>query len=98
MQIDWDKNENYYRAWEEARTGYPWIDAIMTQLREQGWMHHLARHAVVSHHHLDMHHAALNTEGALKCLLDVVPNESHFSVKSCTAAIHERKQLHCSHS
>lgn len=32
--------------WEDARTGFPWIDAAMTQLREQGWMHHLARHAV----------------------------------------------------
>lgn len=48
LQIEWDDNEEFYRAWEEARTGYPWIDAIMTQLREQGWMHHLARHAVVS--------------------------------------------------
>lgn len=47
LQIEWDDNEEFYRAWEEARTGYPWIDAIMTQLREQGWMHHLARHAVV---------------------------------------------------
>lgn len=28
------------------RSGYPWIDAIMTQLREWGWMHHLARHSV----------------------------------------------------
>jgi len=27
--------------------GYPWIDAIMMQLRTQGWMHHLARHCVV---------------------------------------------------
>lgn len=48
VQIDWDDNEEFYSAWEEARTGFPWIDAIMTQLREQGWMHHLARHAVVS--------------------------------------------------
>ena len=30
----------------QARTGYPFIDAIMTQLREEGWIHHLARHAV----------------------------------------------------
>ena len=29
-----------------ARTGYPWIDAAMTQLREEGWIHHLARHAL----------------------------------------------------
>ena len=33
-------------AWKEGRTGYPWIDACMTQLREEGWIHHLARHAV----------------------------------------------------
>lgn len=30
----------------EARTGFPFIDAIMTQLRQEGWIHHLARHAV----------------------------------------------------
>ena len=30
----------------QARTGYPFIDAIMTQLKREGWIHHLARHAV----------------------------------------------------
>ncbi len=45
-QIDWDDNQEFFKAWEEARTGYPWIDAIMVQLRQEGWMHHLARHAV----------------------------------------------------
>ena len=34
-QIDWDENEEFYRAWDEARTGFPWIDAIMKQLHEQ---------------------------------------------------------------
>ena len=33
-------------AWEEGRTGYPYIDAIMTQLKMEGWIHHLARHSV----------------------------------------------------
>jgi cryptochrome len=33
-------------AWKDGRTGYPWIDACMIQLREHGWMHHLGRHAV----------------------------------------------------
>lgn len=33
-------------AWKSGRTGYPWIDAVMTQLRTEGWIHHLARHAV----------------------------------------------------
>eukprot|EP00960_Hanusia_phi_P025017 736248-Hanusia_phi.AAC.2 len=34
------------RSEQEARTGYPWIDAAMTQLRDEGHIHHLARHAV----------------------------------------------------
>ena len=45
--MPWDDNEEFYQAWDEGRTGYPWIDAIMRQLHEQGWMHHLARHSVV---------------------------------------------------
>jgi cryptochrome len=48
-QIPWgagDEYERRLRAWREARTGYPFIDAAMTQLRTQGWLHHLARHAV----------------------------------------------------
>jgi cryptochrome len=57
LQIDWKcadgtvdpkhpEAEEHLKAWTEARTGYPWIDAIMTQLREEGWIHHLARHSV----------------------------------------------------
>lgn len=45
-QVDWDDSPKLLEAWEEARTGYPWIDAAMTQLRTEGWLHHLARHAV----------------------------------------------------
>eukprot|EP00038_Savillea_parva_P020948 m.32916 g.32916 ORF g.32916 m.32916 type:complete len:542 (+) comp4946_c0_seq1:304-1929(+) len=45
-QIPWDNDPKVLTAWEEGRTGYPWIDAIMTQLRNEGWIHHLARHAV----------------------------------------------------
>ncbi|XP_069804452.1 cryptochrome-1-like isoform X1 [Dendropsophus ebraccatus] len=45
-QVDWDENKEYLQAWTEARTGFPFIDAIMTQLRTEGWIHHLARHAV----------------------------------------------------
>ncbi|KAH0623252.1 hypothetical protein JD844_031338 [Phrynosoma platyrhinos] len=47
VQVDWDDNQEYLNAWrEQGRTGYPFIDAIMTQLRTEGWIHHLARHAV----------------------------------------------------
>jgi cryptochrome len=45
-QIPWDSNPAFLAAWKEGRTGYPWIDAIMRQLSEWGWMHHLARHCV----------------------------------------------------
>ena len=45
-QIPWSADAALLAAWEEGRTGYPWIDACMTQLRTQGWMHHLARHSV----------------------------------------------------
>ena len=45
-QIPWDNNNDALAKWANANTGFPWIDAIMTQLREEGWIHHLARHAV----------------------------------------------------
>uniref|UniRef100_A0A8D2IHZ2 Photolyase/cryptochrome alpha/beta domain-containing protein n=1 Tax=Varanus komodoensis TaxID=61221 RepID=A0A8D2IHZ2_VARKO len=46
VQVDWDENKEYLKAWSEGQTGYPFIDAIMMQLRTEGWIHHLARHAV----------------------------------------------------
>ncbi|KAM1060515.1 hypothetical protein FF1_025069 [Malus domestica] len=45
-QIPWNDDDELLQAWREARTGFPWIDAIMIQLRKWGWMHHLARHSV----------------------------------------------------
>lgn len=45
-QIVWDQNTFLLDAWKLGKTGYPFIDAIMTQLRIEGWIHHLARHAV----------------------------------------------------
>lgn len=45
-QIPWTWDEERLAAWEEGRTGFPWIDACMAQLKKEGWMHHLARHAV----------------------------------------------------
>lgn len=45
-QIPWRYNEDLLNAWTHGKTGYPFIDAIMRQLRQEGWIHHLARHAV----------------------------------------------------
>ena len=47
-QFEWKKNAPHLEAWRRAQTGFPWIDAIMTQLRTEGWIHHLARHCVVN--------------------------------------------------
>ncbi|KAG2529031.1 hypothetical protein JM16_002343, partial [Phytophthora kernoviae] len=62
LQIDWrwhtiPKDEkdmtdddklarSQFKAWTDGQTGFPWIDAIMIQLKDEGWMHHLARHSV----------------------------------------------------
>jgi cryptochrome len=35
-----------FQRWAHGTTGFPWIDAIMRQLRTEGWIHHLARHSV----------------------------------------------------
>ena len=45
-QIPWNHDEAILQAFKLGRTGYPYIDAIMTQLRTEGWIHHLARHSV----------------------------------------------------
>ncbi|KAJ9630247.1 hypothetical protein H2204_008608 [Knufia peltigerae] len=44
--VDDPQAEEYFRRWKEGRTGFPWIDALMRQLRREGWIHHLGRHAV----------------------------------------------------
>ncbi|XP_062121116.1 cryptochrome-2 [Drosophila sulfurigaster albostrigata] len=46
IQIAWNEQPDHLAAWTHGRTGYPFIDAIMRQLRQEGWIHHLARHAV----------------------------------------------------
>ncbi|KAI5723258.1 hypothetical protein M8J76_003512 [Diaphorina citri] len=38
--------EKYLNAWKNGQTGYPFIDAVMRQLRREGWVHHVARNAV----------------------------------------------------
>lgn len=46
IQIPWYKNPSQLKAWEEGRTGYPFIDACMRQLKKEGWIHHVCRTAV----------------------------------------------------
>ncbi|MCJ1355463.1 MAG: hypothetical protein MMC33_005455 [Icmadophila ericetorum] len=44
--IDNAQAEEWFQRWKYGCTGFPWIDAVMRQLRTEGWIHHLARHAV----------------------------------------------------
>ncbi|MCJ1474963.1 hypothetical protein MMC13_003623 [Lambiella insularis] len=44
--VDSPQAEDWFQRWKFGRTGFPWIDAAMRQLRQEGWIHHLARHAV----------------------------------------------------
>ena len=45
-EVDSEEAEVWFQRWKWGKTGFPWIDAIMRQLRLEGWIHHLARHAV----------------------------------------------------
>uniref|UniRef100_A0A2K6RYT2 Cryptochrome-1 n=1 Tax=Saimiri boliviensis boliviensis TaxID=39432 RepID=A0A2K6RYT2_SAIBB len=42
VQSPWDKSSQALAKWTEGGTGFPWIDAIMTQLPQEGWIRHLA--------------------------------------------------------
>ena len=45
-EIDSPEAEEHFQRWKHGRTGFPWIDALMRQLRQEGWIHHLGRHSV----------------------------------------------------
>jgi len=43
--VDCPTAEIWFKRWKFGRTGFPWIDALMRQLKHEGWIHHLGRHA-----------------------------------------------------
>nr|POE88275.1 cryptochrome-2 [Quercus suber] len=45
-EIDDPEKEAWFQRWSHGKTGFPWIDALMRQLRQEGWIHHLGRHSV----------------------------------------------------
>jgi len=45
-QTDTPLAETWFHRWKYGITGFPWIDGLMRQLRHEGWLHHLGRHAV----------------------------------------------------
>lgn len=46
--VPWRDAEDEFAAWCEGRTGYPIVDAAMTQLNTTGWMHNRLRMIVAS--------------------------------------------------
>jgi deoxyribodipyrimidine photo-lyase len=46
--IKWINNNSHYKKWCEGKTGYPIIDACMTQLNKTGYMHNRGRLLVSS--------------------------------------------------
>ncbi len=57
-ELEWDSGaaaDQHFAAWQEGRTGYPYIDAAMRQLLTEGWMHNRARMGVASFLIKDLH-------------------------------------------
>lgn len=45
-EVDDPQADEWFQRWAAGTTGFPWIDALMRQLRHDGWIHHLGRHSV----------------------------------------------------
>ncbi|XP_063534266.1 cryptochrome-1 isoform X2 [Cydia strobilella] len=49
LDIPWkEPSGDELNCWMEGRTGFPFIDAAMRQLRIEGWLHHAVRNTVAS--------------------------------------------------
>lgn len=46
--IEWRVDDVAFDAWKQGRTGYPFVDAGMRQLRATGWMHNRVRMVAAS--------------------------------------------------
>ncbi|KAJ3175846.1 hypothetical protein HDU87_005674 [Geranomyces variabilis] len=84
--------EMYFERWKEGRTGFPWIDALMRQLKHDGWIHHLGRHSVACF--LTRGHCFVSWERGLEVfdqwLIDWDPcsNPGNWMWLSCSAFFH----------
>ncbi|HEU5047635.1 MAG TPA: deoxyribodipyrimidine photo-lyase [Rickettsiales bacterium] len=47
-KLDWVRNADWLAKWKEGKTGYPFVDAGMRQLLEEGWMHNRLRMVTAS--------------------------------------------------
>ncbi|KAF2101388.1 cryptochrome-2 [Rhizodiscina lignyota] len=44
--VDSTEAEQWFQRWRNGTTGFPFVDALMRQLKTEGWIHHLGRHMV----------------------------------------------------
>ena len=54
-RLAYDEPGERFEAWCEGRTGYPFVDAGMRQLRAEGWVHNRVRMVVASFLVKDLH-------------------------------------------
>jgi len=47
-RMEWSQDMTKFRAWKEGRTGVPFIDANMREMKETGWMSNRGRQNVAS--------------------------------------------------
>ena len=45
LPFPWENDSELLRKWNLGLTGYPWIDAAISQLHQEGWIHHHLRSA-----------------------------------------------------
>ena len=54
-KMKYDKPGKKFDAWKSGKTGFPFVDAGMRQLNEEGWMHNRLRMVVASFLIKDLH-------------------------------------------
>jgi deoxyribodipyrimidine photo-lyase len=54
-RMAYDRPDERFDAWREGRTGFPFVDAGMRQLRGEGWLHNRVRMVVASFLCKDLH-------------------------------------------
>lgn len=43
LALPWEWNDELFQQWRTGNTGYPWIDAGIRQMLQEGWIHHSVR-------------------------------------------------------
>ena len=54
-EMRYNKPDEKFEAWKQGKTGYPFVDAAMRQLVNEGWMHNRTRMVVASFLVKDLH-------------------------------------------